>query len=325
VPLSVPCTSSGFACDNFPISLSQRGTPTLWNVHRISLEKLPVLNTSQSDDVGWINTHVSLAFSDRERALREQQSSANPTQVDALIQVKDSLHCLFVQMSEPNPKRVFGFSAPNCGVYTLIFFNQILLDLASSTLIADVCILPLTVSFITSFTGTIARITDREQMVPVRTSAEEANAWKRLLPVFVERCRTWSHTPSCQYVKHGEVPLTVDLVQNPICACGEGRDLGSFSGVVQWKNLAPYVTRAAFSPLFAVPYIEGVAGGMKELGAEIRSGERSGAGKLSGCAQCGSTDEQKLLKCSRCRKISYCGQGCQREHWKKHKKDCQSE
>ena len=38
------------------------------------------------------------------------------------------------------------------------------------------------------------------------------------------------------------------------------------------------------------------------------------------CSNC-----QKLTKprrCTRCLKVSYCGQECQRAHWKEHKKDC---
>ena len=45
-------------------------------------------------------------------------------------------------------------------------------------------------------------------------------------------------------------------------------------------------------------------------------------GKSAGtpCAKCGCGGAKKL--CGRCRQVSYCSQQCQKQHWKRHKKQC---
>jgi hypothetical protein len=267
----------------------------------------------------WINPHIAFSFSDRERSLREQKvpSASQPV----LVEVKDSLHALFVRASEPNAKRIFGLTTPSCGIYAIIFMNHLRLDLASHTLIADTCLLPLTLQRVDSVGQYIANITGDGKMMSINTSDEEASVWKQLFPVLVERCRTWSHTQKCQYLQKYSVPLSVELDQNPICGCGEGKGLGAFSKVSSWQKLAPYVTRAVFSPLFAVPYMESVCGSLKGMPAfdDAADGEVDG----SVCAHCG-TIGQKLLQCGRCHKISYCGKKCQHADWKQHKKHCQA-
>jgi hypothetical protein len=265
----------------------------------------------------WIGLHLSFALSDRERNLREQKESISPP---VLVEVKDSLHAFFVRASEPKAKRIFGLSAPSCGIYAVIFLNHLRLDLASHTLIADTCVLPLTLERVNSLGESIANITGNEKMMTINTSEQEASVWKQLFPVLVERCRTWSHTLNCQYLEQRNIPLSVELDQNPICGCGEGRDLGAFSKVSGWKRLAPYVTRAVFSPFFAVPYMESVCGFLKDM-PDSDAAVDSGVGG-STCAHCGIAGQQKLLKCSRCQKTSYCGQTCQRADWKQHKKYC---
>ena len=49
------------------------------------------------------------------------------------------------------------------------------------------------------------------------------------------------------------------------------------------------------------------------------------------CTQCGALaadlarEDRKLLKCSRCKRVRYCGRECQRAHWRAgHKAECQA-
>eukprot|EP00959_Pyramimonas_sp_CCMP1952_P286621 5993414-Pyramimonas_sp.AAC.2 len=46
-------------------------------------------------------------------------------------------------------------------------------------------------------------------------------------------------------------------------------------------------------------------------------------GARGACAACGATG-RKLLRCGKCRGVSYCGAGCQRKHWSSHKQACGS-
>ena len=43
---------------------------------------------------------------------------------------------------------------------------------------------------------------------------------------------------------------------------------------------------------------------------------------LEACAAGCGTYSSKLLQCSRCHMVRYCGQECQKRHWKQHKKEC---
>jgi tetratricopeptide (TPR) repeat protein len=49
-----------------------------------------------------------------------------------------------------------------------------------------------------------------------------------------------------------------------------------------------------------------------------------GADEMSCCASCGVAggDDIKLRNCTACYLVRYCGVKCQKDHWKKHKKDC---
>ncbi|KAJ7477945.1 hypothetical protein B0H11DRAFT_1284585 [Mycena galericulata] len=84
----------------------------------------------------------------------------------------------------------------------------------------------------------------------------EIMSWKQLLPVLVERCRTWTHLESCQYAVEGRIPLATEMETIPLCACGEGKDVQRMHNVALWKPLAKYCTRFALSPLFGVSYLE---------------------------------------------------------------------
>ena len=46
------------------------------------------------------------------------------------------------------------------------------------------------------------------------------------------------------------------------------------------------------------------------------------SGILQACAAGCGTSSSKLLQCSRCHMVRYCGPKCQKRHWKQHKKEC---
>jgi hypothetical protein len=280
-------------------------------MHRVNLERFPIIDTQRTVNLDWVRLHVSLALSNRERDLREQAKA-----MSVLTQIKDSLHCLFLRASEPNARRVFALAAPSLNIYTIIFLNQFCLDLASNTLVADTCILPLTLPRVETLGRYFADLQSDGKMIAINTSDEEARGWKQLIPVFVERCRTWGHLQTCQYKQVGTIPLSVELDQNPICGCGEGKGLDVFPSVPGWEKLAPYVTRAAFSPLFAAPFLEIVGGPLEDI-------DRKAVGAV--CTYCKKAGKEgKLLKCGRCKVTDYCGHACQRTDWKQHKITCQT-
>jgi hypothetical protein len=330
-PISGLATLGGFSITKFPVLLAPGGHPIVWNIHRVQLQRQPAVNMARlRNQEHWLNPQLALSLSDRERALLSQRDSAKPWSVPGhvLVQLKDSLHHIFSGMKDPiKPERVFALDipdAPNRKTHTLIFVNQLRIDVVASTLVADICILPFTKHsreeldpFLPGLGGTMG----------IRTSEEEAKVWRLLLPALVERCRTWAHQPTCHYRHTGKIPLSTGIDHKPFCDCGDGRDLGTFKDVLEWQVFAPYVTRAALSPIFAVSYLETVDGDLKAYANDFNEDyptptAKTGTDNQPVCSYCKTPAKSKLLLCGRCKKVAYCGQSCQKADWKLHKLIC---
>ncbi|KAL6305441.1 hypothetical protein BKA93DRAFT_213686 [Sparassis latifolia] len=318
VPVSRPLKGS-FCTKNFSPIITPNGPPILWNIHRVNLDHLPVIDVAQVQLSSRLNSHFAMAFSDREASLRQQFASLSTPPPDLLLQVKDTIQCLLSRTMKKNARRMFALADPaRGGIYTIIFVNDVRLDLPSHTVVADVCILPLTTGRVNNLGQIMHSLAANGKMIKINTTGDEVSAWKHLLPAFVERCRTWSHKPTCEYLRAGTIPLTVEFDKNPICGCGEGISLGALSKVSQWKRLAPYMTRAAFSQFFAVSFIESVGSALKS----IRQILKADTDVAKVCSQCGKSGE--LFDCSRCKKVRYCGESCQKAAWKQHKLVCKA-
>ncbi|KAI0051379.1 hypothetical protein FA95DRAFT_1485634 [Auriscalpium vulgare] len=314
IPVSGPFTAGGFSVDPFPV-IFQEHTPTVWNMHRLHLDSLPFVSIERKANLdSWLNTHVSLMMSDRERAIMNGgKTTGNQDPLQTLVDVKESLHAIFVQYAGIQGEKradVFALHEPTMGGgYTLLFITGLRLDCSAHTVVLDAFVLPITDAIMPRVGPAIPRLM-KEGLVSVVTVDNEMRAWKRLLPAFVERCRlTWTHGPECAYVKTGRVPLSLEVNENPLCACGQGKDVALFTRSKLWAPLAPLVTRAALSPLFAASYLE------------TRSAP-SASVSIDACALCGGGGQPRLLKCSRCKRTSYCSSECQRADWKKHKVSC---
>ncbi|KAH8833248.1 hypothetical protein DL96DRAFT_717367 [Flagelloscypha sp. PMI_526] len=285
--------------------------PLSWPAHRLALADLPVLPHRPSD-ISWLNSHISLAFSDREKASRERDVSS----AGAMVNVKDTLHCLFLKAIEAGSSRVFGFINPEgSGFYLLLYLNEIRLDLAAHTIVVDAAVLPLSPTLARSHVHVIESIanSDSKRMIPIVTKGSEVQAWNYLLPVFVERCRTWQHKDQCAYKRVGHTPVSTEFASNPLCDCGIGVDLGErLTQDLTWKPLRPYMTRIAISPLFAVSWLDPVGAFMGQPAADHCATCGKGASEMGG----------KLLKCAKCKAVSYCGKECQKKDWKVHKNQC---
>lgn len=283
------------------------GVPTSWNIHRVHLDLCPSVRPSgNSGPPTWLASHVTLMFSHRERALRDMKSS---TIKDTFVNLKDSLQGLFISASgvQGPVRSVFALQSMSAQkILAFIFVTDLRLDVASHTVIADACVVP--------GTETIQdRLRELEVLgvVAIRIDSEETEAWRHLLPVFVERCRTWTHRPSCEYLTQGTIPLFPDGGAEPekslFCSCGVGVGTGTLP--LHFKSLAPYATRVAISPLFAVPYLEKVGPTSDDLTDQER------------CGACGKR-VGSLSLCGKCKKKKYCSRECQVKDWKVHKKNC---
>ena len=260
-----------------------------------------------------------LSFSDRERRLSQAQSESTlkTSDLDSITRVKQSIHHLILISCglEKEKRSVFCLSDPeNGGIYTLIFVNGVCLDLASHTVVLDACILPLTEDLVSHLVNAIGTLGEGTGLMQVHTEADEVKAWKHLLPAFTERCRKQSHTANCEYLSRG-VPVSEEIGQSPLCTCGRGKNLGAFTQKKNWEEFAPYVTRAAISPLFAAPFIDSIGADLFPSGREVQKDN-------SACAKCHGPGKPKLLFCGACRDASYCSASCQKADWKVHKQSC---
>lgn len=262
VPISGPGSSGGFSLNPFPVFLRDRKM-SLWNIHRVNCDRLPVLDILDTND--WTVIHIGLSMSTREKTLHDLYVSSPTNHDDVLANVKNALCSIISFGFKVRSSRVLGFSQSIGGIDTLIFVTDVYLDLASHTLIADAFILPLTVQLVTNIHKSLFQL-HQVGIVSIEVFGESGKALKRLLPVFTERCRRWEHTPTCEYVKRGVVPLTVDREKIPICSCGMGKGVEKFMKVPEWRNLGleKFVTRAAIGLLFAASYLEHV-GPSKDL------------------------------------------------------------
>ena len=324
-PLSEPFGSGGFSIARFPMLISKNGSPTIWNIHSVRLDSLPIMSQDATKSEG-VQTHILLSLSDREHQLKK---AGTVPLGGPLSEMKDSILRIFRALSQTNRPQVFGLQAPKARVYTIIFFNKFRLDLASNTMVADCVVLDPSPEVQDLYSEGVTNKTLDDNMRVFSTSSAETLLWKHFLPVLTERCRTWSHRPTCNYRRAGKVRISTEIRRTLRCGCGSGHDLGSFDEVPAWKGFAPYATRAAISPLFAVSYMEEVAGMLKDIGKVASSEVALASEEASGpqlCAQCGvgAVGGERLLLCSRCKDVRYCGKVCQDAHWKKHKKRCQA-
>ncbi|KAI0321948.1 hypothetical protein OF83DRAFT_1096596 [Amylostereum chailletii] len=330
-----PRTPGGHYMDPAPVML-QGTVATTWNIHRVYLDRLPLLDVTKRDALDWVNIHVSLMFADRERGMRSGGSLVNQSAHQTMVDVKDSLHHMFGMFTGQaggGRHRVFSLSDPGeGGVYTLLFLKEFRLDLGAHTVLLDGYVLPLDISDF-EVIPRMLETSDIAHALAIKTSGKEVEAWKRLLPALVERCRrTWEHGADCEYVVEGRVPRTTELEGNPICQCGRGKDVDGFKSVKAWAPFATMVTRIAIGPLFAVSYLETIAGSLGEgvTGSRGTRGRPSGAsppavplGTTDRCGRCGGGGKPTLLVCSKCKRARYCSSECQRVDWKEgHKNAC---
>lgn len=298
------------AINRFPV-VRNGGNTVAWNMHRVNMDRLPLLDISQTEQLDWLNPAVSGMFSESDRTAREGRVERDLVLGD-LYDMKDSLHVIFVRTAgiQSAPSTVFALNCQGRSD-TLLFITGLRLDLPAHTVVADTFVLPMQQSLVGNLRQALGRL---KGVVQVRITHDELILWKRVLPAMVERCRTWEHKDDCLYRQSQRIPISVQYSQIPICECGRGLDTNTFKTRIEWRAFAPYVTRIAICPLFPVSYVESVGGAVAELAQKFM--EMKGEPPLNQCSKCGvyAGRNVKLLVCSKCKTSAYCSKACQAAH-----------
>ncbi|KAG5648468.1 hypothetical protein DXG03_003079 [Asterophora parasitica] len=303
VPVYGPFQPDGMTLNPFPVVTAGKSMSP-WSIHRLNLSRLPTLDVNGTRMAEWLNPHVGAMMSSRERSLRKKDTN------DTLMAVKDTIHSIIVRSSgiQGGPaRRLFAFrDEPTQNCDTIIFISDLKFDLHSHTIVCDGYVLPLTHPLLDKMGTSFGKLVHQGDLVNVRAREGEMRAWKLLLPALVERRRTWQHGADCEYKVQGKIPLTEVMEVDPLCGCGKGKDVEGMMKNQLWKPWAPYVTRFALSPLFAVSYLETIG----------RDPTRYR------CFLCRGKGKPKMMTCRACQKVRYCSRECQRKDWKDHKGRC---
>ena len=268
------------------------------------------MDISQPEPLRKIPVQLAGAVTDREQSLRDAKDRTDP-----LLNVKNTIHAIVSEFLGSRRARAFMLRASNKDVDTVIFATALRLDLASHGFVIDAQVLAFSDSMGYKVKDILAAIF--LDVKYVESYGEEAVAWKRLLPAFAERCRTWKHGPNCEYLAGKKVPLSLEYYRDLLCSCGKGKDVTpEFRKEEAWKLAIPYVTRVAIGPLYGVPYAEDVGRFVAGLGAAKPSEPEKR------CQKCGGLGKPKLLVCGSCKSVSYCSVDCQKADWKTHKGTC---
>ncbi|OAX43707.1 hypothetical protein K503DRAFT_847041 [Rhizopogon vinicolor AM-OR11-026] len=307
--------------DIFPV-IPHGGDLALWNMHRVNLDRCVPFDIANKKALDWINPHVSLMMSERERSAPQGMMSGS-----TLLDVKRTLHSIFgcaSGMENGKPPLSYGLRNGD-EIFVMFYITDLRFDLGSHTIVADAWVMPSspTAEKLEAFHKAAVHMKPGE-MNMAGVNDEERKAWMHLLVAATERCRTWEHRTNCEYRVQGVIPLTLEPDESPICSCGAG--VGSEAFVKKYpklRSLAPWVTRAAISPLFALSYLENIRnpeGGpesVKTPAPVVRDTS------VQVCATCGrGSGSGSLLVCGRCKDVRYCSESCQRKDWKEHKKRC---
>ncbi|RYP08904.1 hypothetical protein DL764_001614 [Monosporascus ibericus] len=326
-PLAGPLDLEGFPELIYPISLGTDSIPATLNSVHVNIDSLPILSVEEDDKQAnqWLVTLTSHQFSVRERRAREVLASS-PLKIPAppRLSFKESLFTIFMVASglQGGSTGLFALADQKRGNQVLLFVRALRLDGAAGSVVADAAALPLTRELVDSRELETFLLVLRElEICVIDVDDAELALWKRVLPAFAERCRTWSHDPGCEYRKPGAgVPLTLLSEHQFMCSCGNGRLPADYIRLPEWDVASKHAVRIAMSPMFSSPYVEDV------VDVEMLRAQGGLASLLRDkCRNCNATESKKggrLLRCTRCRGVAYCSQECQHKDWKKHRMEC---
>jgi hypothetical protein len=318
----------------------------LHNIHYVSPETLPIIECDEAkpNNNSWLWVHVNASLDESNTYL----SATTTNDLGMRISYRKSLTYLFAHFGGIMKKSsVLGIGVPDAGgINMLIIGSTLRLDIANQGVYLDAAVVPLTAEIIQDNAMVIQNMVGKVVQIVVNSAGLEQ--WKHALPALAERCRTWTHKPTCEYVKAGKAPHTTGYACQFLCSCGMGVfPSGFITGLPEWRRLSKFAVRVAISPCYESPTGKSVAvatAGPSNTASRTTIGKnptpdeiervaeigKSKLGKASltegHCVGCGAVENKNggdLLQCVRCKHAKYCSEECQRKDWKKwHKTIC---
>ncbi|KAK8125801.1 uncharacterized protein PG998_001560 [Apiospora kogelbergensis] len=327
-PLADPLKSKALASYLYPMTTGPNAIPIALNGQNLGLDGLPIVNldTEHKHFNQWLITLTSHHFSVREKRLRDTGKTPEGCTTDLRVNFKESIFTMFMLASglQGGQTGLFSLNQPDKGICILIIIQCIRIDTAAGSVVLDAAILPLTLDLVLSKKLEEFFLVMRElEICAINVNDEELRLWKQAIPDMVERCRTWNHTTECEYKKAGaQIPLSLEMGEQFLCSCGQGKLPKKYTKLPEWKNASKYMVRAAISPAFSVPFVEDIVdmSTLAPLGQDMQQMDISE--KCRGCGKTRKADGGKLMQCSRCKEVAYCSKECQKADWKKHRQEC---
>lgn len=319
-PVTSPLDRDAFSGFLYPVFVNGRN-PIVWNLPYISIESLPKLGPSHVEENIWILRHGYQMLSPDYRELSLKALAGFLESGDAVFSFKAMVVLMVIEFlnipifGARSPSSGFAFQDAKHGITrNFIFISSIRLDAANQTIVLDAAVLPGESEQILGCTERQASLSKMKLLRPIM-GAETLRLWNKMLPAFVERCRSWEHTTFCEYATRSEIPLPASDFCAPICSCGEGKlPLDFIPSVPNWqRKFAKHATRVAIPFVFPAPGVEQV------FAADTTQPKEA-------CHRCGRTRwlmENNLLWCARCRAVLYCSLECQRQDWDEHEEGCE--
>ena len=191
----------------------------------------------------------------------------------------------------------------------LVVINNRVFDLQNMTPAIDLsfCILNMSV-FLNVHPHWLAMIQDKDEEGYIIVDEAEYELVKKVFHHFAQRTITTPHRHVPLLTKHNIDCYFTRAVVYPLYP---DQDVVADS-ITKMFDLSQYESKS--SPVFRSQQIS-------TLEPRCAIGKEENERR---CSFCG-THSDALKKCSRCGKAQYCGQGCQKEHWKEHKTVCNTQ
>ena len=327
-----------------------------WNMPYLNFNALPKIGAGEYKVMqdSWFRLHLFGMYADYEAPLI---NGPDTEKHGCLFEFKKSLLHVFEFIADGNPAEPIVFTlAPNdsqmfvAGGPLLFFCTGLYLDTNNSSIVAEVYVVPMTVSLTTDprFFSVLSRWGPTMSM---SVYPDVYMMWKSLLPAMAERCRDWEHTSCCEFANG--VPA-FDPEKSPLCSCGLGK-VGKNFLQSKWKDGACFATRIALSPLYVAGYLESSKGGPLSQSTENRlphsasrtnsstrerkekkyekektrekekpvEKEKTACVTAEAVVKCQDCGKDGAKKCGACGEVYYCSRECQKRDWKRHKIACQ--